>query len=93
MVYYEPVKIIINALGLVEVIIDMVVWHYRIPNSIVTNKGFLFISKFSSSLRYFLGIKRRLSTMFYPQTEGQTEWQISIIEVYLQVFVNFQQND
>ena len=46
MVYYEPVKITINAPGLAEVIIDIVVHHHGLPNLIVTDKGSLFTSKF-----------------------------------------------
>ena len=66
MVHNKPVKITINAPGLAEVIIDVVVRHYGLSDSIVTDKGFLFTSKFWTSLFYFLGIKRRLSTTFYP---------------------------
>ena len=58
MVHYELVKIILDALGLAEVIIDGVVCHHGLPDSIVTDRGFLFISKFWLSLCYFLGIKR-----------------------------------
>ena len=43
MVYYKPVKISIDASRLAEVIIDMIVWHHGLPNSIVTDKGSLFI--------------------------------------------------
>ena len=93
MVYYKPVKITIDAPGLAEVIIDVVVRHHGLPDSIVTDRGALFTSKFWSSLCYFLGIKRRLSTAFHPQTDGQTERQNSTIEAYLQAFVNFEQND
>ena len=93
MVHYKPVKITINALGLAEVIINVVVHHHGLPDSIVTDKSFLFISKFWSSLCYFLNIKRQLSTAFYPQTNGQTEQQNSIMEVYLRAFVNLEQND
>ena len=93
MVHYEPVKITIDAPGLAEVIIDVVVRHHGLPDSIVTDRGSLFTSKFWSSLCYFLGIKRRLSTAFYPQTDGQTEQQNSTMEAYLQAFVNFEQND
>ena len=83
MIYYEPVKVTIDTLELAEVIIDVVIWHHGLPDSIVTNRGSLFISKFWLLLCYFLGVKRRLSTAFYPQTNGQTERQNSTIEAYL----------
>ena len=90
MVHYKPVKVTIDAPGLAEVIIDMIVWYHDLPDSIVTDRGSLFTSKFWSSLCYFLGVKWRLSTAFYPQTDGQTERQNSTIEAYLRAFVNFE---
>ena len=93
MVHYKPVKITINAPGLAEVIIDMIVWHHDLPNSIVTNRGSLFTSKFWSLLCYFFDIKRKFSITFYLQTDGQIEWQNSIMKAYLQAFVNFKQNN
>ena len=65
-VHYEPVKVTINALGLAEVILDIVVEYYGLLNSIVSDRGLLFTSKFWSSLCYFLGIKQRLSMAFPP---------------------------
>ncbi len=88
MVDYEPVKVTIDAPGIVEVIIDVVVHHYGVPESIVMDRGLLFTLKFWSLLCYFLGIKKKLSTAFYPQTDGQTERQNSIMEAYLRAFVN-----
>ena len=82
-VHYEPVKVTINALGLAEVIINVVVKYHGLLDLIVTDRGSLFISKFWSSLCYFFGIKRRLSTAFHPQTDGQTERQNSTMEAYL----------
>ena len=93
MVHYKPVKITIDAPGLAKVIINVVVRHHGLPDSIITDRGSLFTSKFWSSLCYFLGIKRRLSTAFHPQTNGQTERQNSTMEVYLRAFVNWEQND
>ena len=58
MVYYKLVKITLNAPGLAEVIIDVVVRHHGLPDLIVTDRGSLFTSKFWSSLCYFLGIKQ-----------------------------------
>ncbi len=66
MVYYERVKVTIDALSLAEVIIDVVVRHHGVPESIVTDRGLLFTSKFWFLLCYILGIKRKLSTAFYP---------------------------
>ena len=83
MVHYKPVKITLNILGLAEVIIHVVVRHHGLLDSIVTNRGLLFTSKFWSSLYYFLGIKRRLSTALHPQTDGQTKRQNSTMEAYL----------
>ena len=93
MVYYKPVKVTIDAPGLAEVIINVVMRHHSLSDSIVTNRGLLFTSKFWSLLCYFLSIKRRLSTIFHPQTDWQIERQNSTIEAYLQAFVNFEQND
>lgn len=83
MVYYKPVKITINAPRLVEVIINVVVRHHGLSDLIVTDRGLLFTSKFWLSLCYFLEIKQKLSTAFYPQTDGQTKRQNSTIETYL----------
>ena len=90
MVHYKPVKITIDAPGLAEVILDVVVWQHGLLDSIVTNRGLFFTSKFWSLLCYFLGIKRGLSTAFHPQTNGQTDWQNSTIEAYLRALVNFE---
>ena len=93
MVHYKPVKITLNAPKLAKVIIDVVVRHHGLLDSIVTNRDSLFTSKFWSLLCYFLGIKWGLSTTFHLQIDGQTERQNSMIEAYLRAFVNFEQND
>ena len=73
MVHYEPVKVTINIVGLVEVFLDVVVRHHGFSNSIMLDRGSLFNFKFWLSLCYFFGIKWKLSTAFYPQTNGQTK--------------------
>lgn len=61
MVYYEQVIVKIHALGIAEVIIDLVICLYDLLNSIISNYGLVFILKLWLSLCYFLRIKRRLS--------------------------------
>jgi sensor domain CHASE-containing protein len=40
-----------------------------------------------------LGIKRRLSTPYHSQTDGQTERVNAVLEQYFQNFVNYQQDN
>ena len=83
LVHYEQVKVTINTPGLAEVIIDVVVQHRGLLDSIISDCEANFMSKFWSSLCYFLGIKRQLSTTFYFQTDRQTEWLNNMMEAYI----------
>lgn len=65
MVYYKLVKVIIDAFGLAEVIINVVVRYHKLSNSIITNSRSVFMLKFWSSLCYFPDIKKRLTITFY----------------------------
>ena len=65
-IHYKPVKISLDARRLAKVFIDIVVRHHGLSDSIVTDKSFFFTSKFWSLLCYFLSIKQKLSTAFYP---------------------------
>ena len=93
MIYYKHIKVTINALGLIEIIINVIVRYHDFSDSIVTNQGSFFISKFWSLLCYFLDIKRKLSIAFHLQTDGHIKRQNSIIEAYFWAFVNFEQNN
>ena len=93
MVHYKPVKVTIDAPGPAEVILNMVVWYYGLPDSIVTDKSSFIFSKFWSLLCSFLRVKWRLSTTFQPQTDCQIKRQNSIMKAYLKALVNFEQND
>lgn len=64
MVHYELIKIIINVLNLREVILDRVVRHHGVFNSIINDWSLVFNSKSRLSLCYFLEIEQKLSTAF-----------------------------
>ncbi len=93
MVYYEPVKVTIDAFDLAEVILDMIVQYHSLSDLIMSDWSSVFTSKFWSLLCYFLGIKQKLSTTFHLQTNGQIKRQNSTMGAYLRDFVNFKQND
>ena len=93
MVHYKLVKVTIDALDLTEIMIDMVVRHHGLPDSIISDRRAIFTSRFWSSLCYFLGIKQQLFTAFHPQINRQTKHENSTMEAYFYAFMNWKQND
>lgn len=54
MIYYKLVRIIIDVTGLAKVIMDVLVRHHNLLESIVSNRDFLFTSKILFLICYFL---------------------------------------
>ena len=57
MEYYEPVKFTTDVSRLTKVIINMVMQYHGLLNSIISDRGAIFISKFWFSPCSFLDIK------------------------------------
>ncbi len=74
-------------------IINIVVYQYGVPESILTDWDLLFTLKFWFLLCYFLEIKKKLFITFQLQKDGQTERQNNTIKVYLRAFINWEQNN
>jgi len=70
------------------------VWKlHGLPTEIISDMDAKFSGEFWESLCKMLGVKRRMSTAYYPQTGRQTERTNKVLEGYLRVFVNYDQND
>jgi len=59
----------------------------------VSDRGSQFAAELTKELNRMLGIEMRLSTAFYPQTDGQTEWMNQELEQYLQFFMDYRQKN
>jgi len=65
------------------------VWKlHRLPESVVSDRGPQFVAELTKELNRMLGIETRLSTVFHPQTDGQTERMNQELEQYLRFFVD-----
>jgi len=64
-----------------------------LPKDIITERGSIFTSDLWKETTKQLGIERRLSTAFHPQTDRQTERTNSTLEQYLRAYVNYQQDN
>ncbi|KAH0603046.1 uncharacterized protein H6S33_008050 [Morchella sextelata] len=63
------------------------IWRFHgLPRSIVSDRGTQFVSAFWAAVTERLGIRRRLSTSFHPQTDGQTEKTNQHLESYLRAY-------
>ncbi len=63
-VYYKLIQITIDIPGLAEVIINVIICHHQVSESIITDCSSLFILKFWSLLYYFLGTKKSYLQLF-----------------------------
>jgi len=51
------------------------VWKlHRLPESVILDRGLQFVAELTKKLNKILVIETRLLMVFYPQTDGQTEW-------------------
>lgn len=78
---------------LVQAFIKHVVAYHWLPTAIVSDRGSQFVSALWKRLCEVLGITRRLSTAFHPQTDGSTERMNSVVEAYLRAYVNWDQSN
>ena len=70
------------------------VWKlYRLPESIVSDRGLQFAAEITKELNRMLEIKTRLLIVYYLQTDRQTERMNQELEQYLRFFIDHRQKD
>src|SRR5882724_4817730 len=83
----------IDAEDLAHIFLSQVFSKHGTPTDIISDQGKHFISQFWRLLCQLLGIKANLSTAHHPETDGQTKQVNQILEQYLQVYINEQQDN
>jgi hypothetical protein len=90
---YIPCNKTCTSAQLADIFVKEIVCKYGMPKGIVSDRGSVFTSAYWSSFCYEAQVKRRLSTAFHPQTDGQTERQNQTLEHYLRCYCSEEQND
>lgn len=67
--------------------------RFGVPDTIVSDRGPLFVSSFWAAMTEMTGVKRKLSSAAHPETDGQTEVVNQWLGQYLRLFTNFEQDD
>ena len=91
--FYIATTMRLTAEQLAELFCEEIIAHYGAPKSIVSDRGSLFTSAFWESFTGYINTKRRLSTAFHPQTDGQTERQNQFLEQYLRCYTTYNQDN
>lgn len=73
--------------------ITHVVAHHGFPEAIVSDRGPQFINAVWKRVCQLLGITRRVSTAYHPETDGSTERMNQTVELYLRVFATHCQDN
>jgi len=93
MSHFIPCSKDLDARQFANLFMKAIVRLHGLPDNIITDRGTLFTSDLWKETTRKLGIERRLSTGFHPQTDGQTARTNAILEQYLRTYINYQQDD
>jgi len=77
--------------GLAQLFRDNVWKLHGLLESIISNRGLQFAAGVMKKLNAMLGIDSKLSTVFHPQTDEQTERMNQELEQYLRMFIDHRQ--
>jgi len=88
--HFVPTTEKTTAEGLARLFRDNVWRLHGLPESIISDRGLQFVAGLMR-LNELLGIKTKLLTAFYPQTDGQTERINQELEQYLCMFIDHYQ--
>ncbi|KAK5784835.1 hypothetical protein PVK06_039374 [Gossypium arboreum] len=85
--HFVPVRTDFSMDKLAELYVSQIVKLHGVPISIVSDRDPRFTSRFWKKLQEALGTKLHFSTAFHPQTDGQSERVIQILEDMLRCCV------
>ena len=85
--HFVPVQTTYNSEKLAKIYIREIVRLHGVPISIISDRGAQFTSHFWRSMKKELGTWVDLSTAFHPQTDGQSERTIKVLEDMLRACV------
>jgi hypothetical protein len=93
MAHFCPTTTNVTSEDTADLYLRYVFKHHGLPTDIVSDRGTQFVSRFSKRLYDLCGIKHNKSTAYHPQSDGQTERVNQVLEQYLRIFCDYQQDD
>ena len=88
-----PCNKTINAEGTIKLYINNMFIQFRLPDTIISDRGPQFTSNIFNGILDTIGIKHRMSTAYHPQTDGQTKCYNQELEAYLRIYCTYKPDD
>lgn len=79
-----------TAHAVASLFLELVVKIHGVPQSLVSDRDPLFVSKFWQKLFHLSGTQLKMSLAYHPQSDGQTEVLNHVIDQYLRSFIHHQ---
>uniref|UniRef100_A0A8C5R8C8 Gypsy retrotransposon integrase-like protein 1 n=1 Tax=Leptobrachium leishanense TaxID=445787 RepID=A0A8C5R8C8_9ANUR len=93
MAHFTPIQGLPTAAQTVSLFLQNIYRLHGVPESIVSDRGAQFTSRFWRCFCRALGISVDLSTAYHPHTNGQTERVNQSLETYLRCYTTYLQDD
>ena len=91
--HFIPTQKTMDTKEYANIIIQEVIRHHSVPDSILSDHRTIFSSCFWWTLSKALGITVKLTTAYHPQGDSQTEIHNRTIKQMLHRYINFQQDN
>jgi hypothetical protein len=91
--HFSACKATMTAADLAKLFLRDVWKLHGLPDTIVSDRGALFIAEFWAAVCHRLKVTANLSTAFHPESDGQTEISNATLLQYLRFYVNYTQDD
>ena len=85
-VILTPCNKTIDAKGVTDLFFKHIFLRFSLHDTLISDRGPQFTSAFAMELARILNYDLKLSTVYHPQTDGETEWVNQEIETYLRLF-------
>jgi hypothetical protein len=93
MCHFIPTVNSVSSKEMALLFLKEVVKLHGVPETIVSDRGPQFVSRFWNSLAEVLHFEPKLTTAYHPEGDGSTEVVNQVIEQYLRIFGNYLQDD
>jgi len=90
---FIPTHDTITSAELAHLFVIHVFSKHRVPSHVTSNHGLEFVSHFFCSLETTLDMRLHFTSEYHPEANGQVERTNQILEQYLHVYCNYQQDN